>query len=208
MHEQDDGKDEMAQRRELEELLGGDELEPELEVPSQRMRARFDLMLDAVSAPGSRGEPRRDAWSWRALFGMPVAHLASMTAGLVLGVVLLGDRGDPDAELDALRAEVASLQVLVTTSLDPRPPASARLRSASIASRYASGTPSVTAALIETMLYDPNVNVRLAAVDALLPIVDEPGVLAALETAADTDGSPLVRSTVADLLGRDTQIEL
>ena len=67
-------------------------------------------------------------------------------------------------------------------------------------SRLATPDERVVGALLDTVKQDPNVNVRLAAVDALAGLLDRPGVGRGLLEALDAQDAPLMQVTLAELL--------
>jgi len=58
----------------------------------------------------------------------------------------------------------------------------------------------VVSALLDALAHDPNVNVRLAAVDALVRFADRPGVRSGAVAALTGTGSPFVQIALIDLL--------
>ena len=173
------------------------------DVPSERMRARLWSALAAYEAHGERGPlsglrralervwPQRPAW-----------QLALTGATLVLGL-LLGGRLVPDSrpEIAALRGELQAMERSISLALLEHRSASERLRGVEWSSR-AEPDERVVAALLETVRHDPNVNVRLAAVEALAPLVARPAVGGELLAALAGQDSPLVQVSLAELLLR------
>ena len=60
--------------------------------------------------------------------------------------------------------------------------------------------PEITGALLETLGQDPNVNVRLAALDALSKRLGEPAVRSGLIRALDKQTSPLMQLALVDVV--------
>lgn len=59
----------------------------------------------------------------------------------------------------------------------------------------------MVSALLDTLLHDPNVNVRLAAVDALRRVSDRPDVrLGTRQAVTDRSASPLLQVAVIDFM--------
>jgi hypothetical protein len=165
--------------------------------------------------------------------GLAAATLAlglALGSGLVGSPALRGGRGAagtaagnsattaaPGAaardQIGELREEVRSLSQLVTLSLLKQDSASERLRGVSFG-RHAEmadlaevgepGDDRVLQALLDTLSHDPDVNVRLAAVDALAPALGRPPVRDRMLTEVVTQRSPMVQIALIDLLmGRD-----
>ena len=89
---------------------------------------------------------------------------------------------------------------LVTLSLLQQQSASERIRGLSWSQRVSQPEPQVLSALLQVLDYDPNANVRLAAVDALQQFSDQPMVRQGLVQAVTRQSSPLVQIALIDLL--------
>jgi len=169
------------------------------ESPSPALRARFDALLaGARGTLASAPPPRAAPLAWRRV--RQPSHLLPLAATLAALVVgFLGGRFEaaPTRELDALRREVQSLNHMVALSFLERDSASDRLHGVSLAS-HVGGDPRVLEALLDAVREDPNVNVRLAAIDALAPFAAEPVVRAGLLEDFSGQASPLVQVAVAD----------
>jgi predicted anti-sigma-YlaC factor YlaD len=171
----------------------GTDLGPlELDVPHERMRARFHAALAAYEARG-----RWPQWlfgpSWlrtAALRGAVAAAL--LLAGVVIGRTVQPARNDDIADL---RAEVRT----VGLALLEHQSASERLLGVAWAER-AGAEPQVVNALLERVDNDPNVSVRLAAIEALRSRLDRPEVSAGLATALEQQEAPLLQVTLANAL--------
>jgi hypothetical protein len=115
-----------------------------------------------------------------------------------------GAGGTSGGEIHALRDEVRSLSRLVTLSLLKQDSASERLRGVSFGRAAGSGDDRVLQALLDTLRHDPDVNVRLATVDALAPALEQPAVRGQLVQEVGTQRSPMVQIALIDmLLARD-----
>ena len=108
--------------------------------------------------------------------------------------------------MTALRTEVQSLSRLVALSMMRQESASERLQGVRYG-RLAAGAydqdsqdDQVITALVEAVGSDPNVNVRLAAIDALAPAVARPEISGRLVETFDRQDSPLVQIALADAL--------
>jgi hypothetical protein len=112
--------------------------------------------------------------------------------------------GAGGGEIHALRDEVRSLSRLVTLSLLKQDSASERLRGVSFGREAGRGDDRVLQALLDTLRHDPDVNVRLAAVDALAPALGQPAVRGQLVLEVGAQRSPMVQIALIDmLLARD-----
>jgi anti-sigma factor RsiW len=164
------------------------------EVPHERLRARFHAGLAAYEARASRHWTERALDSWWPR--QPVFQLGLAAALAVVGVFVGRELPSPvDAEVAALRAEVRTVGI----ALLGHQSASERLLGVEWSRRTAQ-TPEIVNALLERVQYDPNLSVRLAAVDALRGQLDQPDVSAGLVFALERQESPLVQVAVTDAL--------
>lgn len=208
-----------SEAAELEEVWSGLATLPEPAPPTEALRERVDAVIAAYRAGlGAAGEetspwagedhprqlrprPHRVPGSHPALRWVAAlaATVAAAAIGLAVGWITASDRGG--SEVAALRTEVRSLHQMVALSLLEGPSASERLRGVSFGASLPQPEGPVTAALVQTVGQDPNVNVRLAAVDALAPVASsDPHVRRALIEALAMEQSPLVQVAIADLL--------
>ena len=145
-------------------------------------------------------------------FGLPHDGSApAMGAGRASGAGIAtgadsanGASGASGGEIHALRDEVRSLSRLVTLSLLKQDSASERLRGVSFGREAGRGDDRVLQALLDTLRHDPDVNVRLATVDALAPALGQPAVRGQLVLEVGAQRSPIVQIALIDmLLARD-----
>lgn len=179
----------------------GDLDESRQEVPSERLTRRFQLALaDFESNLHETPRPRLSEW-WAGLWTTRPAWQAAFSAAvLVLGVLLgagVTSRQPANGGLDELRVEIETMSRVVTVSLLQHQSASERLRAVSW-SRMAGGDDRVLSALLESARSDPNVNVRLAAVDALAGHADQGTVRTSLMDSLEAEKSPLVQLAVLE----------
>ena len=104
------------------------------------------------------------------------------------------------ADLQVLRTEVTDLRQMVSLSLLQQQSASERLKGVSWASQLESGDDTVVSALLEALSNDPNVNVRLASVDALKRFAMQDAVRSGAVTAIERQTSPLVQIALIDFV--------
>lgn len=180
----------------------------EQEQPSAALRPRFYESLEAYrhgleSAAPAHAHRRFFDWGARGWMGSPVFPLAWSAALLIVGLGVgqwLGgrDRGQP--ELTRLQDEVQHMRQLVTLSLLQQQSASERLRGVDYAYRVEHSDPQVLTALLHAVNHDPNVNVRLAAVDALRKFAGSSSVRGTLQQSLVKQESPLVQLALIDFL--------
>ena len=169
-----------------------------LEEPSGKVRERFYEMLSAYRQGLASIEPRRTRPMWQRGW-QAAAAAALLAAGLGVGYVARGS-GQPPGEISQLREEVASMRQLVALSLMQQQSASERLRGVSWAFQAEPSDREVLEALVTAVNHDTNVNVRLAAVDALRRFAASPETRRAVVEALPSQTTPLVQVALIDLL--------
>jgi len=178
------------------------------EQPSGRVRAGFYEMLERYKEglDGRRPEPRLvrrfAAWWDRAWLRKPAFAAALALVLLVVGIGA-GYRirgGSGVREMAALRGEVRDIRQTMALSLLSQPSAVERLQGVNYTQRVDRPDNRTLAALFETLNSDPNVNVRLAAVDALYLFRDAQGVKESLAASLAGQQAPLVQIALIDLL--------
>ena len=168
------------------------------EEPSGKVRERFYETLSAYRQGQASSEPRREPrieYRWWQL----AAAAALVAVGLGVGYELRGN-GQRPAEVSQLREEVASMRQLVALSLMQQQSASDRLRGVSWAYQAEPSDREVLGALVSAVNHDTNVNVRLAAVDALRRFAASPETRKAVVEALPGQTTPLVQVALIDLL--------
>jgi HEAT repeat protein/putative zinc finger protein len=203
-----DCRREFAALREVWRGLG--EVRPET-VDSAAMRRRFAAMLDAFQSGGDQARvqaidaaPGRVRWSAAAAWGGAIA--ASLLLGLVVGRGGFGPAGQLTAdaritsEMAALRRELHDTRQMVTLSLLQQTSASERLKGVSSTGHLDDPGADVIGALLDVLVHDPNVNVRLASIDALARFIDQPVVRRGVVQALSLRTSPLVQIALIDFL--------
>ena len=187
--------------------------------PSPRLQANFQIWLDEAQAeldspsPFALARSRIDSFFAALLPSRPALQFALTLAVLVAGVAL-GTRLLPEAqpaavitqpdpgtqqELADLRAQVESMNRVVSTHLLTQP-ASARLQSVIAAFDETEINDRTLARLLNTLAFDPSVNVRLTALEALYAHVDLAPIRAGVMNALPRESSPLVQVAMIDFV--------
>ena len=170
-----------------------------MEEPSGKVRDRFYEMLGAYRQGLAAAEPRKPNRWWLKPAWQFAAATGLMAVGLGLGYGIRGS-GQRPAELSQLREEVASMRQMVALSLMQQQSASERLRGVSWSYQVEPSDTEVLGALVTAVNQDPNVNVRLAAVDALRKFAASPLTRRAVVEALPKETTPLVQVALIDLL--------
>ncbi len=179
------------------------------EKPSEEVRIRFHSMLEAYQeglrrAPSSSGALAavniilEKFWPSQPVtqFGLAVLLLL---VGAFAGTRFGGGSGDRN-EISQLRGEVRHMGQLLTISLLSQQSASERLRGVAWSSQMDQPDEQVVSALLRALKYDSNVNVRLAAIDALGKSVTDPEIGRQVIETLPRESSPLVQIALIDLL--------
>jgi hypothetical protein len=103
-------------------------------------------------------------------------------------------------DVSVLTQEVSELKEMMMLSLLENESASDRLRAVSLTSDMNQVSDKVSKALFMTLNSDPNVNVRLAALEALIPFSSQSGVREGLIRSIALQDSPLVQLNLAELM--------
>lgn len=166
-----------------------------LEEPGGQVRERFYEMLGAYRQGLASAEPRKTVFAWWQM----AAAAALLAVGLGIGYGVRGN-GQPPAEVSQLREEVANMRQLVALSLMQQQSASDRLRGVSWAYRAEPSDREVLGALVSAVNHDANVNVRLAAVDALRRFSASPETGREALQSLTKQTTPIVQVALIDLL--------
>jgi anti-sigma factor RsiW len=190
------------------------------EEPSPRLREQFYAMLEThqreadAPSPFALAKSRLDRFFEMLLPARPALQfafsLALLAAGLFAGARFLARPAAPAAdsaeqqsaktELAALRAQVDSMSQLVTYSLLQQKSTSDRLQTVLAAMDLQSPDRKVLSDLVGALAFDPSINVRLSAVEALAPHAQDQLVRAGLLNALPRESAPLVQVAMIELL--------
>ncbi len=184
------------------ELLGDGHAPPP---PSARLRSRFYRAL----ADSQRAGERPSAWRrWldrlrdpRTSTLRPAWSLPTLILGVALGASIMWALG-ARSEVRRLSAEVDAMSRIVGLSLLESPSASERLRGIGWSTR-APADDRVVDALLASVRQDPNVNVRLAALEALARRADSPRVRSGLIEALPRERSPMLQVALIEVLQQE-----
>src|SRR5262249_20500772 len=125
--------------------------------------------------------------------------LLLLGAGLLIGHVL-GSRQSNPAEIAGMQRELAGMRQMVTLSLLQQQSASERLRGVDWSQQADRSDTQVLSALLYAVNHDANVNVRLAAVDALRRFAGRTEVRTGVTDALRRQESPLMQIALIDLI--------
>jgi hypothetical protein len=177
--------------------------------PGANLRGRFYDTLSAYRH-GLESAPRRSLrerllslWPTQPAWQMGISF-ALLAIGVGVGFEIRPGTPHqepvPSSELSQLHGEVNSMRQMVALSLLQQQSASERLRGVSWAYRVQPSDTEVLSALLSTVNQDSNVNVRLAAVDALHAFGSSPVMRTAVMHSIQKQKTPLVQVALIDLL--------
>jgi hypothetical protein len=210
-------RDEQGSLRDMWQKLS---LLPELE-PSAEADSHFQVMLRGFRAGADQvkreAAPRlalpdwlRNWWTLKPAWQF-AALLVLFIGGVFAGWALWHGSGrlerQRQRELADLRVEISSLREQMALSLLERQSAGERLLGIEWSSRLEQPDHQILRALLHALDSDPNVNVRLAAVDALKPFAIQAAVKKALLEALPQQESPLVQIELIHLMVEKEQQE-
>lgn len=184
--------------------------------PGPRLRENFYAMLEThqreadAPSPFALARGRIDRFFAALLPAQPALQfafaLALLIGGLFAGQHYLAPRAMAPAddsakkELAALKAKVDSMGQLVTYSLLQQQSTSDRLQTVLAQMDLKSPDRKVLTDLVGALAFDPSINVRLSAVEALAQHSDDDLVRAGVLSALPRERAPLVQVAMIELL--------
>jgi HEAT repeat protein len=178
--------------------------------PSVSMKANFDTILSNYKEElYSRRNPLKEwmikvheYWIMQAQPRLAFSILL-VVSGLILGYVLHRP-GETilsyNRQIDSLSSQVSEIKQVMMLSLLQDPSASQRIRAVSYTEDLNNVNLKVIDALFTTLNGDPNVNVRLATLEALVKLSVQPEVREGLVRSIDLQDSPIMQSAIADVM--------
>ena len=177
--------------------------------PSADLRIRFDTMLEAYQQGLQQAKVRKNwrkvmnSWLEKWLPRQPIFQFATAISLLFIGLAI-GSRlnliKSHNGEMAQLRSEVQNMRRMVALSLLKQQSPSERLQGVSLSYQLEQPNSEILTTLLSTLNYDPNVNVRLATIDALYLFSDRPMIRQGLIESLARQESPLVQIEIIDLL--------
>jgi hypothetical protein len=166
------------------------------EVPSVELDHRFyDMLAQAKGKPASF------------TFSLPAWNLLLPRLALACSLLIVGflggylfQRPSTTSEVKQLTLQVEGLKEMMMISMLEKESATERLRAVNLTQDIAGPSQKVTEALLKTLNADANVNVRLAALDALQGYANLAHVREGLVRSIALQESPLVQVALADLM--------
>jgi len=183
---------------ELRKVLSLVDEDSELETPGY-VKKEFLKALEEekVKQKSSKGVQR-----WLDTTPTWVRNSAVISILLVAGILLgrVGLVNSNSEEIARLTQELEATKILVVESLNNQRSASTRLKGVNASYQLASMDSELVTVLVTTMNSDPNVNVRLAAVQALTRFSEQPEIANELITSLKSQTNPVVQIALINVL--------
>jgi hypothetical protein len=185
--------------------LMGEMPQPE---PSPYMKAGFESMLSGykkahASSGFSFSSFLEQLFGHRMQPGLSFSVLM-LTIGLIIGYILHRPPQQQtlaySRQIDSLTSQVSEMRQVMMLSMLQDPSASQRIKAVSYTDDLSKTDAKVVNALLTTLNEDPNVNVRLATLEALTRMAAEPIVREGLVRSITKQDSPIMQSAIADLM--------
>jgi hypothetical protein len=166
--------------------------------PSLSLDDRFHQML-LKETQATKTFDWKSFFTWKDI--APRLAFASVTllVGLIAGYLIWSPQKE-DEQIVALGQEISGLKEMMMLSLLEKESATDRLKAVNLTQDMDQASKKVTAALLQTLNSDENVNVRLAALDALKPYSKDGQIREALIRSIAHQKSPLVQVALAELM--------
>lgn len=167
--------------------------------PTADLDHRFYQML-ALETKSKSSFSWREFFSWPQLAPKLALAAVMLVIGVSIGYFIKPQTSSPDTQMAELSQQVVDLKEMMMLSMLEKESAMERLKAVSLTSDMNSASQKVTDALLETLNKDENLNVRLAALEALKPYGRNSEVRQALIRSIANQESPLVQVALAEAM--------
>lgn len=179
-----------------------------MEKVSDRLKKNIDNMIDSFSLGMNNTGNKKwhlSVFNWlESLWPKrPVIQFASTMALLIIGLLTgfsIGSRIESKNEIVQLKTDVNQLQQVVMTSILDQASVTERIRGLTMTSQLKNTDKEFYSALLLLLNSDSNVNVRMAAVNALANFTGNEYVRHELVKSLSLQSSPLIQVSLIDLL--------
>ncbi len=178
--------------------------------PSAKMHVDFKTALTNYRHEQSENQIHSGNWIgklWEFLSIQVQPRLAYsvlfIAIGLLAGYFLRQPQQQSIAynkQIDSLSSQISEMKQVLMFSLLQDPSASQRMRAVAYTEEITNVDLKVVDALLTTLNKDPNVNVRLATLEALTKLADNPKVREGLVHSIEHQDSPIMQSAIADVM--------
>ncbi|MET0464703.1 MAG: HEAT repeat domain-containing protein [Chitinophagaceae bacterium] len=181
------------QNRSLLEMIG----KIPKEAPSERLSQSFEAMLDTEKSSTVSRPAKVFRISWKPLLRVAAAA-ALLIAGTIYGTYQANRK--TEQRIGHLELQYQEMMKERTLAMLDNSSASKRIQAVSYSEEMEQPDEKVLKAIINRLHHDENVNVRLAAAEALWKFKDEELVKQALIQALDLESSPDVQIAIIEFL--------
>ena len=179
-----------------------------LEEPSPNLKKNIDNMIDSYSLgmnniPGEPWIEKVSKWIETWWPKRPLVQFAITVAVLIIGLVTglsINERAESKKEIVQLKTDMNQIQHVVMSSLLNQSSAVERINGLTMTSQLENVDRQFYSTLLLLLNSDSNVNVRLAAVNALSKFAEDEYVRHELVKSLSLQSSPLVQISLIDLL--------
>ncbi|HRI78484.1 MAG TPA: HEAT repeat domain-containing protein [Cyclobacteriaceae bacterium] len=190
--------------QQLSEVLRAIDRSADLE-PGERLKTGFDKILEAESR-------HLQSPKTRILMFQPVVYRIAAAVALVASGIFAGlwinKNQEQEKQIADLQEEVTQTKQIMLAMLENQQSASQRMIGTTVAMTLNKPDDEIIRVLVKTMNEDPNTNVRLAALDALLKFQEESSVRKALIGSLATQNDPAVQITLIQFLVKMREKEI
>lgn len=166
--------------------------------PSSSLDDRFYTMLKEAKREARASSTPKEIFMWPQMMRIAAAVLL-LISGIGIGHYFFPKTSENN-QVEHLTQEISDLKEMMMLSLLEKDEATERLKAVSLAHDMNTASSTVTDALVTTLNNDSNVNVRLAALEALKPYVHDSKIREQLIRSIAKQESPLVLVSLAELM--------
>ncbi|MEM6844836.1 MAG: HEAT repeat domain-containing protein [Bacteroidota bacterium] len=170
-------------------------------IPSDQLRDNFYTMLGDWKESSQLSSWQRFLQSFNG--SIRVSQLVGVVCVLLVGIALgfwLSPVQSYESQIGQLSSEVQQMREAMVLTLLEQPSAMQRLKAVSISTDLASVDEKIHHALLRTLNEDPQVNVRLAALEALLPYTQNSLIRQGLVQSIAQQNDPLMQIALAQAM--------
>ena len=162
--------------------------------PSGQLDRKFHEMLKEEQGKVLKSTPLLLSGPWMRWAAVGILFLV----GVAIGRYTISEKREDRVEI--LSSQIGELKEMVMLSLLEKDAATERLRAVNLTHDMNNVSFKVTGALLETLNHDENINVRLAALEALVPYANQDTIRVELVRSIAKQTSPLVQVALAELM--------
>lgn len=178
--------------------------------PSDTMPSGFKAILNQYKKEQEAKQSQLHLWATRLYELWDVQIQPRFALSLIIAIIgfvagYIVSKPGPSTQaynkqIESLSSQVSEMKQMMMLTLLQDPSASQRIKAVSYTDEISKIDPKVIEALLTTLNEDPNVNVRLMTLEALVKYANEPKVREGLVQSLVQQESPLMQSAIADVM--------